>query len=268
MSQEPSSSVLDLFQIKEKPVFLPGGEGRTYKAGDVILKHLKNDSIEFANWSADLFDRIEESGFRVSRPIKASSGEWVTPDGWSAWTYMEGNHNYEGHIEESVSAIKSFHDAIKDFSPPKSFYKWDSPYVRADKYAWGEKPKIVHPQLEGVVEKLYAVRQPLDMPDQLIHGDLNPDNILLSHDSYPVIIDIAPYLRPSDFGIAVYAYWIGAYRYKPEDLDYFKNIPNFKQLLVRAGIRMLLIMSEFNKVTEMTRYERATEIVENFASNN
>jgi hypothetical protein len=32
-------------------------------------------------------------------------------------------------------------------------------------------------------------------------------------------------------------------------------------MLVRAGIRMLLIMSEFNKINDLEKYRRATEII-------
>ncbi len=77
----------------------------------------------------------------------------------------------------------------------------------------------------------------------------------------PGIIDIAPYWRPPEFALAVYAYWIAAWRDEEELLEHFQDIKEFDQMLVRAGIRMLLIMSEFNKIHELEKYKKATEII-------
>jgi hypothetical protein len=95
---------------------------------------------------------------------------------------------------------------------------------------------------------------------------LNPGNILLAPSRPPAIIDIAPYWRPADFALAVYAYWIAPWRNKPALLKKFPDSQEFKQLLIRAAIRMLLIMSEFNNIRDEERFRKATEIVGRFVS--
>jgi hypothetical protein len=112
------------------------------------------------------------------------------------------------------------------------------------------------------VDALYAIRRPLvGLEDQLIHGDLNPSNLLIVDGQPPGVIDIAPYWRPASFALAVFAYWIGPWRNRPDPLAHFAHVEQLDQLLIRAGIRMLLIMSEFGRLTDMERYTRATKLI-------
>ncbi|HVZ58640.1 MAG TPA: phosphotransferase [Patescibacteria group bacterium] len=256
--------IFDEFNLSGEASLFPTAEERTFRVGDVIVKHVKNDSEEYTNWHADFFNSIKENGFRVPKPIPTRSGKWITNDGWTAWHVLEGNHDFENYIPESIQAIVSFHRAIRDYPRP-GFIGSDGPWTRADIGAWRAKPENIHPKLKEDVELLYSLRQPIvDYVDQLIHGDLNPGNILLSDKFPPAIIDIAPYWRPVEFSLAVYAYWVGPWRDHKERLEYFKDIPNFKQMLVRAGIRMLLVMSEFNNLDELEKYHNATQIISEY----
>lgn len=263
---KPTSDVLNQFGIAGDPILLPGGEGRTYRAGDAIIKHIHNDDPLYSEWIANLFDGITEDGFRVSKAIRTKTGAWITTDGWTAWTRLDGNHEYRNHIPESIAAIQAFHEAVRTAPKPQFLERTDdSPYSKADRYAWGAKPEYIHPDVRSDVELLYSLRRPVEgLHDQVIHGDLNPDNILLAPGLPPAIIDIAPYWRPPEFALAIYAYWIGPWRDDPKILKYFEDIPHFSQMLIRAAIRMLLIMSEFNRVHEIEKYRRATEIINDY----
>jgi fructosamine-3-kinase len=46
-------------------------------------------------------------------------------------------------------------------------------------------------------------------PRQVIHGDLNPGNRLVSPDEPVGIVDLAPYSGSADFALAMSANWVG-----------------------------------------------------------
>lgn len=267
MITKPDKQVMADFNIEGVPFVLPGGEGRTFRVNGFVLKHINKDARDCTNWISDLFCGIKENNFRVPRPVLTKDGHWITKGGWTAWTFLEGNHEYKNYIKESVQAITAFHQAISDVPKPLFINSENSPYSRADRHAWGEKPKRIDPLLKDKVEMLYKLRRPIkELQDQLIHGDLNPENILFTPNLPPAIIDIALYWRPLEFALAVYAYWIGPWRNDLLVLKNFISIKEFDQMLVRAAIRMLLIMSEFKWVKELDKYLTATAIVEKWVN--
>lgn len=256
-----TDNTLKEFRLEGAPILLPGGEKRSYRIGNYVLKHINKDSEEYINWISDLMDTLPEKGFRISKPLKTKTGAWITQDGWTAWSFIEGNHQFEDNIPQTIEGIMSFHKALEAIPKPDFLTTANDPYNKADKYTFDEINIVINPQLENLVNSLQILKKPLiSLSNQLIHGDLNPDNILLTENRPPAIIDLAPYWRPADFSLAVYAYWIGPYRNHPERLKYFKSIPQFDQLLLRAAIRMLVIMSELKNVRELDRYIHATEV--------
>lgn len=266
--EPPSQDILAAFELTETPVFIPTGEGRVYKSGNVILKHAYKDNVDTLTWTANLFENLEQKGFRISKPIHPNSGGWFVQN-WSAWTYVSGKAPAPSQYEEMIAPIQAFHRALKHIPKPNFIDGEDTPYRRADTYAWGKLPSIIHPVLHDDIHRLYALRTPIDhLTSQLIHGDLNPDNLLTLKGQPAAILDMAAYWRPANFSLAVYAYWIGPYKNKPKMLHHFSTIEAFPQLLLRAALRMLLIMSEFNDIHEPQTYHQATKIVEEFVSDN
>lgn len=261
-----SDTALKEFGIEDTPRPLGGAEQHTFKAGNVVLKHRGNDTEEFVIWNANLFNRISDNPhFRVPRPLRTKSGKYITSDGWYAWTLLEGKPDDGNSIPQTIAAINSFHESIAQEVTPEFIIKNESPYRRADRAAFGDPPDHVLPELREMIDAMYTLRLPDDRSaNQLIHGDLNPENILLHPSLPPAILDLAPYVRPVSFAQAVYAYWIGPWMGKAERLDHFSQIDEFPQMLLRAAIRMLLIQSEFNQVTDLERYKIATDIVIRF----
>lgn len=268
MIEPPSPQVLAAFGLQGQPVFLPGGEGRTYKVDNGILKYVNPDATQYAYWIADIFSQIEENGFRVSRPLMTAEKTWLTVDSWSAWTLVEGTHSSAQNVSEVITAIQAFHLALQKFPQP-DFYTQivDNEYGRADAAAWGSLPAQVLPEFRVPIETLYSLCIPVsDLTEQLIHGDLNPENILVAPNMPPAIIDLAPYFRPPEFALAVYAYWIGPWRGNVTVLENFAHINHFKQMLIRAALRMLLIASETKKADLAERYLQATELVRKYVT--
>jgi uncharacterized protein (TIGR02569 family) len=256
-------SVARAFDVDRPVVRLPGGEGRTYRAGDVVLRRETDDAA--AGWTADLFAGIEETGFRVARPIRTRQGGWLAAGEWSAWTFLEGRPATRDDLAQVVPAIDAFHAALAGAPRIASLRASDNPFGRADLGAWDGPPTVSHPRIAALLARLAAVRRPIhDTRDQVIHGDLNPGNILVAPGLAPAIIDIAPYWRPAGFAAAVAAFWFGPYNADPSALAHFAHIPHFDQFLVRAATRMLLAKTEFGTFDDLDRYDPAVAIVADY----
>jgi uncharacterized protein (TIGR02569 family) len=260
-------NVAAAFGVDGDAVPLEGGEGRTYRVGDLVLRR-EADAGE-AEWIASLFSQLTPGGFRISRPAPTRQGDWLAAATWSAWTFVEGRAATQQDLPEVIPAIEAFHAALATVPwhapPPRP----EDRFTHADRLAWREAlPVVEHPEATLLLEELYAVREPLPpMPEQLIHGDLNPDNILVCPGQAPAIIDLAPYWRPAGFASAIAAYWFGPYAGDANVLSAFSQIPLFPQLLVRAATRMLLSWAAAGQQRDLERYRAATHRVCEFARN-
>ena len=68
----------------------------------------------------------------------------------------------------------------------------------ADRVAWGEADA----DLPALVEPLLARQRPVDLPCQLVHGDLG-GNVLFADSQPPAVIDVSPYWRPAGYADAI-----------------------------------------------------------------
>lgn len=72
----PEQDVLDAFRLNGTPTPLVGGEDRSYRAGDAVLKPAEPDAAA-ATWLAETVASIREDGFRVARPLRTVTGAWA-----------------------------------------------------------------------------------------------------------------------------------------------------------------------------------------------
>jgi uncharacterized protein (TIGR02569 family) len=225
---------------------LPGGESRTYRAGNVIYR--REDNVVEASYLADVYHRLPEIGFRVPKPIRAKQGGWISPTGWSAWTFVAGRPATREDVPAVIAAIRAFHQALAPQPYPAYLADRNTLYDRADQASWDILPDAIEPPLVPLVTHLLGLRQPIaPLRAQLIHGDLNEENILVAPELPPAIIDLTPYWHPPEFALAVLAYWLGPYRGDISILPAFAQVQEFDQMLVRAALRTLLISHEFSK---------------------
>jgi Ser/Thr protein kinase RdoA (MazF antagonist) len=230
---------------------LSGGTRSAFRVGDVVLKQIHDTSLEnhhsrqLVQWIAGIFATLDTVGFRIPRPRPTSDGAWITDDGWTAWTFLDGSHAEAADVPRCIDATRAFHAALADVPKHPLLDASATPWAFAHRHCFGERPALVHPLLASHVDRLYQLREPIDgLTNQVIHGDLNPENILIASGLAPGFIDMSPFWAPADFALAVFANWIGPRRGNAAVLRHFADVPHFDQLLVRAAIRMLLVMSE------------------------
>jgi uncharacterized protein (TIGR02569 family) len=247
---------------------LTGGQGTTWRAGQVVLKPA--DSLRAGRWFAEVYDRLAGeardglageagdglagSGFRVPRPVRAATGDWVA-HGWTAWQWVAGAPaDWSGvspRWPELIAVSRALHAALAGVPVPSWRAAVQNRWVIGDQVAWGERDPepLLGPAagaLAGQVRRMLAALRPVDLPDQLIHADL-AGNVLFADGAPPAVIDFSPLERPAGFPLAVVAVDALTWRQaRPEVLGQLAGQPELDQLLARAHAYRL--------VTEIVRY--------------
>lgn len=239
-------AVLAAFALEETPKFLPGGQGKTWRSGNAVLK--PSDNAEEAAWTASVFVTIGGPGFRVPRPVAAVDGRYVV-DGWVAWQWLEGEPAGPngGRWPETIEACRAFHSALVGIPCPDFLDQRSDPWSEADRIAWSEAPLDVAGPFAGPARRLAELLQPIHHAPQVIHGDFTA-NVLFANGVPPAVIDFSPYWRAPEFAIAVIVTdaltWGGADR---SILDLVGDVPEFPQLFVRATLRRVLEADRFHR---------------------
>jgi len=239
MIDRPSLEVLVAFGLREAfPFRLPGGQGVAWRAGDVVLKPTAD--IQEAEWSGSVLSGLREVGFRVSRPVLSSGGTW-TAAGWSAWSWVEGTHDFSDRWSDVLTAGGAFHAALRDVERPSFLDGREGVWSMGDLAAWGDdSPSVIHDEFGPALEELLALRSPCHLPSQVIHGDLT-GNVLFADPAAPAIIDFVPYWRPADFALAIVVADAVAWHHAAPDLA--RALPSAedpRSMLARAAIYRLI----------------------------
>lgn len=227
----PPTSVLQAWDVTD-PVRLSGGQGLSFSAGGLVLKPAGDTAS--AVWLAGVLDGVEADDVRVIRPVRSRSGTWVV-DGWSGWRWLEGEHRSDAW-GEVLEVSSRFHRAVADvrWSPALvASHRW----AVADRVAWGE----AHADLPEAVAPLLVLRRPVELPCQLVHGDLG-GNVLFSDHLPAAVIDVSPYWRPAGYADAIVVTDAVAWSGAGHDL--------VERLLTRQGEQLLLRAVLFRVATD------------------
>ncbi len=227
----PPDSVLAAFGLAAQPVLLPGGQGETWRVGDVVLKPV--GFVPEAVWRADVFAGLPEGReFRVPRPVRAVDGSWVA-EGWEASEVLVGATD-TGRPDDVLTAGSAFHEAVAGLARPGFLDRRENPWTLADQVAWDEQAVVG--RCQELVAELIEARRPVELPAQVVHGDLL-GNVMFADGLPPAIIDWPVYWRPPSWAAAVAVVdalcWYDA---KPELAARWSHLADWGQMLVRALI--------------------------------
>ncbi len=203
----PSEHVLDMFAVPGDTEPVPGGQGQSVRAGDLVLSPGRDPrtqdalSPQLARLAADLDTRPgrDHRDLRIAMPVPARDGSWVV-EGWSATRFEPGARQLT-----DLPAILAV-GAVLHAELARSVTDWppagrppEDRWAEAERVAFGEAPLpvgMLDPAGEELLRALADHRDGTPLgPDQLVHGDL-AGNLLLDPDGAPVVIDVAPYWRP------------------------------------------------------------------------
>ena len=136
----PGPGVLASFGTRADPVALPGGEGSTWRAGEVVLKPAGDPRV--ARWTAEVYRSLsgtprQDPGFRVPRPLGTAVGDWVAEDpvsgAWVAWQWLPGEPAGWAGVSpfwpRLIAASRAFHAALADRPAPRWLGQDGSPWT-------------------------------------------------------------------------------------------------------------------------------------------
>lgn len=195
----PSAEVLRAFGV-ERPLPLTGGQGTSWRAGDLVLKPGGGPVYE---WLADELSNLQPDGVRISAPVPTRDGHWVC-DGWSATRWLEGSHpdfRRPPTWSDIIDVGRSFHRVVRNLPRPDCLTARTDPWATADRAAWADQASNLRQEFAQVAHLLQDASQPLG-PSQVVHGDLT-GNVLFAPGAPPAVIDISPYWRPPEYAYGV-----------------------------------------------------------------
>jgi uncharacterized protein (TIGR02569 family) len=228
----PPPAALEAFGVTAVPKRLDGGQGTTYRAGDVVLKPAEGP---LSRWRAEVLSSLPGSArFRVPRPLRTRAGGWVAA-GWEAMGAVAGDPTPH-RPDQVIAAGTAFHQALASLPAPAILAERNDPWSYADRLAWNEPVPTGTTAPSALLEPLLAARRPVSAVPQLVHGDLL-GNVLFAPGLPPAIIDWSPYWRPPAWAYAVAVIdalcWHGA---GPDLITRYADQPSWPQMLLRALI--------------------------------
>lgn len=269
----PMAPVFRQFGESGEPEILHGGSQPIYRVGSLVFKRIREETLEndhspqLSEWISSFSVDLPEDGFRLPQPVKTLDGKWITNEGWTAMTHIEGQRAQEKDLPACIHALNAFHHAVRFIPKHPLMDSNQTAWGKAHRWCWGDPPPSVQPDLRPLIERLYALRRPISgLRSQLIHGDASPDNFLVGDGLVPGVIDLSPFWGPPEFSLAILANFAGPRRSSVAPLAYFSQVAQFNQLLIRASLRMLLVVSALNGLDDWASEKLAAELVIDYVS--
>jgi uncharacterized protein (TIGR02569 family) len=185
------------------------GQGTAFRVGDVVFKPVTDRSE--GERIGDLLEHLAPTNVRVARPIRAAQGGWVFED-WTAWEFVQGQATRAQWGEVTIAG-NEFHRALHGIARPDFMDDRTHQWAVGDRVAFGEQNVAIPAPISEQVARLRECLTDNRLASQVIHADLT-ENVLLSDDLPPAIIDFSPFYRPLGFAAAVTVVdaivWFGA----------------------------------------------------------
>lgn len=161
-------------------------------------------------------------GIRQPQIITTRSGQLVSPDGYYLQEFLAGEpelHPSGGQVRAVMRAAGSLHVALGRLpvryqpDPGSVFVQVTDPgFLIAELPAllggYGMATAPAGAAIACLAEHQAALSE---LPRQLVHGDIGPDNVLLDGEQVVAIIDFTPQVLPVLFAASTALYWYHVY---------------------------------------------------------
>lgn len=259
----PPPEVIQAFGGQGQVKKLPGGEGQSFKVGNLVFKPVENAAQ--SRWIAQTLSNIKSHAFRLSHPVTSNHGD-IIHQGWQVFEYLEGKA-VKGRWEEKISISRKIHQKLTHIHKPKFIGHRKNLWEKADLAVWQEVPLIFDSQLRHITDRLTSMLQPLNTTNQLIHGDMT-GNFLFHTFLPPAVIDFSPYWRPKEYPTAIIIVDAIVWEQAEDSLmNALVNTPDNNQLLLRAALWRIKTTELFsqiyktNPLKEINQYRHFCDLI-------
>jgi uncharacterized protein (TIGR02569 family) len=225
------SEVLKAFKCSGDPQKLEGGQGSSYRVGELVLKPV--DDVARYEWVAELLTKIRSSEIRIAMPQRTELREF-THLGWGATRYEPGEATH-GRWSEKLAVCRELHSSLRRVQmaplPPGS-----DPWTRAHQITWQEveMPQDIRPETQHLLAPLFQAYDPMTRSRRVIHSDMC-GNILFAAGLKPLVIDFSAAHGDPEYAEAILVADAIAWEKAPvELLNELPETPVYRQMLLRA----------------------------------
>jgi uncharacterized protein (TIGR02569 family) len=206
---QPPDHVLDYFAAEGVLERFEGGQGTSWRAGDLVLSPGHSESEAWlAPLQARLAVRLDEAtprSLRLALPVPARDGN-LTVDGWAATRFETGTTPCRD-LPTLRATAHLLHAHLASAVPerPEGLAARDDRWARAERAAY-DGTAVATATDTPVAGLVSALAEGLDDTglgrEQLVHSDL-AGNVLLDAAGVPFVIDFSPAWRPPLWAEAV-----------------------------------------------------------------
>lgn len=203
---------------------LPGGSESVLKIQTTRGAFVAKPSYRRADTElqARVAGHLNARGIRQAAVVPTGAGAMVTADGYFLQEFLTGEivlHPSPSQQTAVMRHIGEFHRELADFHEgclPDADSVWSR--VADVDYLLTELPALLaryqlsgEPELACMAALRHARDGLADLPRQVVHGDIGPDNVLMDADAVVSIIDFTPFHESALFGACTALYWYLVY---------------------------------------------------------
>jgi Ser/Thr protein kinase RdoA (MazF antagonist) len=219
---------------------LPGGHRGAFRlitsGGTFVVKPESDPAV------AELYEKaalvLSAAGIRQATPLRTVAGSLVSASGLGVEEFLPGGICLAPTAAQAAAAMRhvtDYHAALATLPAAAGLAMPETVWTRvaSASYLVGELPALLrrHGPAEansaeadpvvtaalGHLER--ALPQIAELPPQIVHGDIGPDNVLMDGDAVVAIVDFTPHHEPVLFAVATAVYWYHVYGRGDLDLD-------------------------------------------------
>lgn len=181
----------------------------------------------YAAGDAGLYDRaagvLSAAGIGQARPLRTTAGALVSDSGHTVQEFLPGQACLRptgAQIAATMRHVAAYHAALAEVPVPAGLHAgrtvWDR--VASAEYLVAALPGLLRGHgppgyaADGMIAAALshverALPRMRELPRQLVHGDIGPDNVLMDGDEVIAIIDFTPLCEPVLSAVATAVYW-------------------------------------------------------------